>query len=123
MANITITNNDIGSVQHRNCRFQDETLNLSGAQTVAEGQILARDSVSAKLVNYVPGGAALKSTADGTFNLNPADAFVLDVDDVGNATVTFTAAAATIADTTTYTGGVAGTITDTTPYAVATKTA
>lgn len=119
MSNITITNNDIGSVEHQGGVFQDETLNLSGAQTVAEGQMLARDSVSLKLVNYVPGGAALKSTGDGTFNLDPADAFIMDVDDVGNATTTFDAAAATIADTTTYTGGTAATITDTTTYAVA----
>jgi hypothetical protein len=119
MSNLTITNNDVGSVVLANGEFDDETLNLSGAQTVAEGTLLARDSVSLKLVLFVPGGAALKSTADGTFNLDPGDAFILDVDDVGNATVTFDAAAATIADTTTYTGGTAADITDTTSYPVA----
>jgi hypothetical protein len=119
MANITITNNDLSSVEHRDCRYQDETLNLSGAQTVAAGRILARDSVSLKLVNYVPGGAALKSTGDGTFNLDPGDAFVLDVDDVGNATVTFDANPSTVADTTVYTGGTSAVITDTTTYPVA----
>jgi len=119
MANITITNNDVGSIQHRDCRFQDETLNLSGAQTVSEGQILARDSVSGKLVNYVPNGAALKSTGDGPFNIEPGQTVIVDVNDVGAATATFDAAAATIADTTTYTGGTSGSITDTTTYAVA----
>ena len=119
MANITITNNDLASVEHRDCRYQDETLNLSGAQTVAAGRILARDSVSLKLVNYVPGGAALKSTADGPFSLAAGDTVIVDVDDVGAATATFDAAAATIADTTTYTGGTSATITDTTTYPVA----
>jgi len=119
MSNLTITANDLGSPQFRNGRFADETLNLSGAQTVAAGRILARDNVSLKLVNYVPGGAALKSTGDGPFNLVAGDAFIMDVDNVGNATTTFDAAAATIADTTAYTGGVAATITDTTTYAVA----
>lgn len=119
MANITITNNDLGSVEHRDCRYQDETLNLSGAQTVAAGRMLARDSVSLKLVNYVPGGAALKSTSDGTFALSAGDTVIVDVNDAGAATATFDAAAATIADTTTYTGGTPASITDTTTYAVA----
>jgi len=102
MANLTITNIDTGSLAAGECKFADDTLNLSGAQTVPDGRILARDSVSGKLVNFVPGGAALKSTADGTFNLDPGDTIVIDVDNVGNATVTFDAAAASITDTTTY---------------------
>jgi hypothetical protein len=102
MANLTITNLDVGSVVLSNGQFDDETLNLDGAQTVAEGTILARDSVSGKLVLFVPGGAALKSTNDGPFNLNPGDTLVLDVNNVGNATATWDATSASITDTTTY---------------------
>lgn len=119
MANLTITNLDTGSVVLSNGQFDDETLNLSGAAAVAEGTILARDSVSGKLVLFVPGGSVIKATGDETFNLDPGDAFIMDVDDVGNATTTFDAASATIADTTTYTGGTAASITDTTTYPVA----
>jgi hypothetical protein len=102
MSNLTITNNDLGSVVIKDGQFDDETLSLSGAQTVAEGTILARDSVSLKLVPFVPGGLAQKSTSDGPFNLNPGDTLVIDVNNVGNATATFDAAQATITDTTTY---------------------
>jgi hypothetical protein len=97
-----VTNNDLGSVQLKNCEFADEILTLSGAQTVAEGRILARDSVTGKLVHFYPGGAAVKSTSDGLFNLSPGDTMVLDVDNAGNATITWDAAAATILDTTVY---------------------
>jgi len=102
MANLTITNIDNAVVGMDGCTYADDTLNLSAAATVPAGRILARDSVSSKLVNFVPGGAAYKTTNDGPFNLDPGDAFVIDVNDVGNATVTFDAAAATIVDTTTY---------------------
>jgi VCBS repeat-containing protein len=102
MPNLTITNLDLSNVVLKDPKYRDETLNLSGAQTVSEGQLLARDSVSLKLVNFVPGGAALKSTNDGPFNLDPADTIVIDVNDVGNATCTWDAASATITDTTTY---------------------
>jgi len=113
MTNMVVTNVDNSSVGFGNVRYQPQTLSLVGAQVVDAGMILARDSVSGKLVLYVPGGAALKTTGDGTFNMTPGDAFVLDVDNVGNVTSTFTAAPATIEDTTTYTGGVAASITDT----------
>jgi hypothetical protein len=99
MSNLTITNNDLGSVVIKDGQFDDETLSLSGAQTVAEGTI---DSVSLKLVPFVPGGLAQKSTSDGPFNFNPGDTLVIDVNDVGNATATFDAAQATITDTTIY---------------------
>lgn len=102
MSNLTIENVDVGSVIYEDGEFRDETLNLSGAQTVAEGTILARDSVSSKLVNFVPGGQASKSTSDGPFNLDPGDTMVINTNGAGNETVTFDAAAATIVDTTTY---------------------
>ena len=56
MANSTITNNDLGSVILQNGQFRDDLLTLGGAVTVLEGTILARDSVSLKLVPYVKGG-------------------------------------------------------------------
>ena len=55
--NMTVTNNDLGSVVLKDPVFRDELLNFTGAGTVAEGTILARDSVSKKLVLFVKGGA------------------------------------------------------------------
>lgn len=102
MANPTITNVDVGGVGFGMGSFRDETLTLSGAQTVSEGTILARDSSTNKLVIFVPGGQAIKSTGDGTFNLNAGDTMVINTNAGGNETVTFDAAAATITDTTSY---------------------
>ncbi len=53
---ITITNIDVGNVILENGRFQDELLTFTGAGTVFSGTILARDSVSKKLVPFVKGG-------------------------------------------------------------------
>ena len=57
MANPTITNIDLGSVILQNASFRDELLTFAGAVTVVAGTILARDSVSLKLVPFVKGGA------------------------------------------------------------------
>ena len=57
MANLTITNNDLGNVILKDAQFRDELLTLAGADDIAEGTILARDSVSLKLVLYVKGGS------------------------------------------------------------------
>lgn len=57
MANITITNVDLGSVILQDGQFRDDLLTLAGAVTVLEGTILARDSASLKLVLYVKGGS------------------------------------------------------------------
>ena len=57
MSNVTITNNDIGSVILEEGKFRDDLLTVAGAVTVLEGTILARDSVSLKLVPYVIGGS------------------------------------------------------------------
>jgi len=57
MANLTITNNDSGSVIFSDAEFRDEELTLAGADVIAEGTILARDSVSDLLVLFVKGGA------------------------------------------------------------------
>jgi len=57
MDNLTITNNNIGNVILKDGQFRDDSLTFAGAATVVEGTILARDSVSLKLVPYVKGGA------------------------------------------------------------------
>jgi hypothetical protein len=56
MSNITITNVDIGNVILKDGEFRDDLLTFAGAATVLAGTILARDSVSLKLVPFVKGG-------------------------------------------------------------------
>ena len=57
MANITITNNDLGNVILESGQFADDKLlTLAGADVIAEGTILAIDSVSLKYVLFVKGG-------------------------------------------------------------------
>lgn len=102
MGNLTITNLRSTELQISDAEFKDMTLSLDGAQTVPRGRILAVDSVSLKAVQYRKGGAALKSTNDGPFNLTPGATLILDVNNVGNATATWDAASATITDTTVY---------------------
>ena len=58
MANITTTNNDLGTVILADEKFDDGLLTFAGAATAIEGTILARDSVSLKFVPYVIGGVA-----------------------------------------------------------------
>lgn len=57
MANITTTNIDLGGVLLREGAFRDEVITFGGAATYAAGTILARDSVSLKLVAFVKGGS------------------------------------------------------------------
>lgn len=56
MPNLTITNVNVGNVVLKNGEFRDDLLTFAGAATVLEGTILARDSVSLKLVPFVKGG-------------------------------------------------------------------
>lgn len=56
MANITVTNNDLNSPILESAQFRDELITFAGADTLAPGTILARDSVSLKLVIFVKGG-------------------------------------------------------------------
>ena len=56
MVNLTTTNNDLGDSILSNAEFKDELLTFAGAATVIAGTILARDSVSLKLVPFVKGG-------------------------------------------------------------------
>jgi len=55
---MTVTNVDLGSVILKNAEHRDDTITFAGADTFAEGTILARDSVSGKLVLFVKGGVA-----------------------------------------------------------------
>ena len=65
MSNITITNNDIGSVILQDAQFRDELLTFGGAGTVVEGTILARKAVEDAVVAAADGG----NTGDGTVTL------------------------------------------------------
>lgn len=57
MANITIENVDVYSIGLRDEEFRDDVITFAGADTFAKGTILARDSVSGKLVLFVKGGS------------------------------------------------------------------
>jgi hypothetical protein len=57
-APITTTSVDTGSIALRDEQYRDETLNLASGVTVLPGTILARDSVSLKLVLFVKGGSS-----------------------------------------------------------------
>ena len=54
--NITITNNDLGSVLLNEGKFDDGLLTFAGAATVLAGTLLAIDSVSLKFIPFVKGG-------------------------------------------------------------------
>lgn len=56
MANITVTSNDLNSPVLADATFRDDIVTFAGADTFAPGTILARDSVSGKLVLFVKGG-------------------------------------------------------------------
>lgn len=102
MADPVITNLDRGSLFFGQPSWRKEILTLSGAQTVAEGLLLARDSVSSKLVPFYPGGRAVKAADTGPYNFNAGDTLVTNTNGGGNETSTFDAAAASITDTTSY---------------------
>jgi len=57
MVDPVITNVNLGSFPIKNAAYQDDILTLAGADTIAKGTILARDSVSLNLVLYVKGGS------------------------------------------------------------------
>lgn len=57
MPDPVITNLDTGSPPWNNVNYRDEILALSGADDIAAGTILARDSVSLNLVLFVKGGS------------------------------------------------------------------
>jgi hypothetical protein len=57
MSNITIQNNKTRGIVLWDPVFKPELVTFAGANTFAAGTILARDSVSLKLVLFVKGGA------------------------------------------------------------------
>lgn len=54
--NMTVTNCDTGAVILGNTQFEDALLTFTGAGTIKQGTILARDSVSNNYVVFVKGG-------------------------------------------------------------------
>lgn len=52
-----ITNVDLGSPILENARFRDNLMTFAGADTMAKGTIIARDTSSLKYVIYVKGGS------------------------------------------------------------------
>ena len=68
MSNITITNNDLGSVIAMNAAFRDELLVFTGIATILEGTILARQDVAVAVV-----AAAGANTGNGTVTVATVD--------------------------------------------------
>lgn len=62
MANLTITNNDLGGVDITDAEFRDELLTFGGAGTVLAGTILARKQVADAITVTADAG----NTGDGT---------------------------------------------------------
>lgn len=58
MPNMEVTNNQTRGVAIWDPRFKDELVTFAGAGTLLAGTILARDSVSLKMVPFVKGGVA-----------------------------------------------------------------
>jgi hypothetical protein len=57
MPNMTVTDITVRSVELKNPVFDDELITFAGADDLAPGTILARDSVSKKLRLFVKGGS------------------------------------------------------------------
>lgn len=64
MPNLTITNNDLGTVILADALFNDETVQFPGADTYVEGTIMAR-----KVVADAVTASAFTGTGDGTVTL------------------------------------------------------
>lgn len=84
--NMTVTNNDLGTVILKNAEFENEILQFPGADTYAEGTILARKAVSDTVTVTAGGG----NTGDGTVTAAPAAGSVIPL--VGDYTLTCVAA-------------------------------
>lgn len=57
MAAVTSTTIDLGTLGLEGEEYRDDLITFAGAATLLAGTIMARDSVSLKLVPYVKGGA------------------------------------------------------------------
>jgi len=98
---LTINQYDTGSVVFEG-DYEDDTLKFAAAGTVLKGTILARDNSDDKLIPFEKGPlSARKVCSAETYKFVDGDTMVIDVDDAGNATVTFNAAAGYVEDTTT----------------------
>jgi hypothetical protein len=69
---------------------------------IAKGALVMTNADGKAITAAAAPTAATKTCSAETYNLNPGDTIVVDVDNVGNAPATWDAAAATITDTTTY---------------------
>jgi hypothetical protein len=74
---------------------------VAGA-AVAKGAKVMSDATGRAVTAADVATSASKACSAETYNMNPGDTIVVDVDDVGNATCTWDAAQASITDTTTY---------------------
>lgn len=63
MPNITITNNDLSNPILQNAEFRDEIIQFGGADTLAPGTIMARQTVNTAVANGAADGG---NTGDGT---------------------------------------------------------
>lgn len=83
MPNLTITNNDLGSVILEEGKFRDDLLIFGGAGTVLEGTILARkavaDAVTASAVTGTGNGTATLATVAAGQVVPIVGAYVLTV--------------------------------------------
>lgn len=61
MVNKVVTNIDLGSSILDGVNFRDDTMTFAGADTMAPGTILARDSGTLKLVIFVKGGVTAEN--------------------------------------------------------------
>jgi len=69
MANITITNNDVGQIELSDGRFRDDTIKFAAADTFVAGTILARKLVSDTLaVAYTRAGSSDYTATASTRN-------------------------------------------------------
>jgi len=74
---MTVTNINTASVELCDPEYRDNLLTFAGAGTVAAGTILARDSVSLKLIPFVKGGSTNENgipKAIVTYNVTAAGA-------------------------------------------------
>lgn len=75
---------------------------VKAGAVVAKGAKIMSDATGRAVTAASVATSASKACSAETYNLNPGDTIVIDVDNVGNATCTWDAASAYITDTTTY---------------------
>jgi len=78
---------------------------LYAGDTIAKGNLIMSDANGKGIPAAALASAATKDGGTGPYNLNAGDTAVIDVDNAGNATATWDAAAGTVTDTTSYAVG------------------